>query len=106
MGERQAGLVFYDKSDLNIAKSKKSEQYIHENSDEHFARHYESHWRETWHHTGTRTEPPIFLETPTPTPGTRHYSDSLLSIIQALILSFIFLSSDFIYNGFNFVIFF
>ena len=43
VGERQAGLVFYDKSDLNIAKSKKSEQYIHENSDEHFAPHCESH---------------------------------------------------------------
>ena len=64
MGERHAGLVFYDNSDFNIAKSKKSEQYIHENFDEHFARHCESHWRETWHHTGTRTERPIFLETP------------------------------------------
>lgn len=66
MGERHAGLVFYDNSDFNIAKSKKSEQYIHENFDEHFARRCESHWRETWHHTGTRTEPPIFLETPHP----------------------------------------
>ena len=50
--------------------------------------------------------PPISLETPPPTPGTRHYHDSLLPIIQALILSFIFLSNDFNYNGFNFVIFF
>ena len=23
-------------------------------------------WRETWRHTGTGTEPPIFLETPHP----------------------------------------
>ena len=48
--ERHEGLVFFDNSDLNIAKSKKSEQYIHDNVetficrfDEHFVRHCESH---------------------------------------------------------------
>ena len=43
VGERHKGLVFYDNSDLHIARSKKSEQYIHEHLDEHFARHFESH---------------------------------------------------------------
>ena len=68
MGERHEGLVFYDNSDLHIARSKKSEQYIHEHFDEHFARHFESHWRETWSHIDKRTEPPISLETPPPPP--------------------------------------
>ena len=31
-------------------------------------------WRETWRHTGTGTEPPIFLETTPPPPGYIHNS--------------------------------
>ena len=59
--------------DLNIAKSKKLEQYIREIFeilthlfDEHLVRHFQSNWRETWRHTGTRTESLISLGTPPP----------------------------------------
>ena len=66
-------MVFYDKRDFKISKSKKSEQYFRDKFkisirlfDEHFARHFESHRREMWRHTGRRTKPPISLETPPP----------------------------------------
>ena len=68
--KKYLSLVFYDKRDLKISKSKKSEQFFRDKFeificlfDEHFPRHFESHWRETWRHTGRRTEPSISLET-------------------------------------------
>ena len=64
-------LVFYENRDIQISKSKKSEQYFLDKIeifirlfDEHFARHFKSRWRETWRHTGRRTVPQISLETP------------------------------------------
>ena len=63
----------FDNRDLNIAKSKRMEQYIREICEifthfveEHFVPHFQSNWRETWRHIGTRTESPISLETPPP----------------------------------------
>ena len=45
----------FDNRDLNIAKSKRMEQYIREICeifthfvDEHFVPHFQSNWRETW----------------------------------------------------------
>ena len=51
------------------------------NSMDTFARHFESHRRETWRHTGRRTEPPIFLETPSlpPPPGCFFISNFMTS---------------------------
>ena len=72
--KKYLSLVFYDNRNLEISKSKKSEQYFRDKIeificllDEHFARHFESHWRETWRQTGRRTAvPQISLETPSP----------------------------------------
>ena len=85
--KKYLSLVFYDNRNLEISKSKKSEQYFPGKIeifirlfDEHFVRHFESHWRETWRHTGRRTVPKISLDTFPHLAGTQLFRDWSKSI--------------------------
>ena len=92
LSKKYQSLVFYDNRDLNIAKLEKSEKYFRKKFEsfirlfyEHFTRHFESHWRETRRHNGTRTEPPISLETPS-LPWLQHTSSHFYTYIYFIFL--------------------